>query len=100
MSYVRYACADEDEFAAVNHSFPFAKLTLSCQWLSQDISLFLHEISLSLEILFIKVKVSSIFKEKKIQKCTSRIQSRSIGSAVHHFDPYTTEDLLTMNGLI
>ena len=32
------------------HSFPSAKLTLSCQWLSQDISLFLHEISLSLEI--------------------------------------------------
>ena len=52
------------------------------------------------KFLFIKVKVSSIFKEKKIQNCTSRIQSRSIGSAVHHLNPYTTKDLLTMNGLI
>ena len=34
----------------VRHLFPSAKLTFSCQWLSQDISLFLHEISLSLEI--------------------------------------------------
>ena len=32
------------------HLFPSAKLTFSSQWLSQDISLFLHEISLSLEI--------------------------------------------------
>ena len=32
------------------HLFPSAKLTFSVQWLSQDISLFLHEISLSLEI--------------------------------------------------
>ena len=31
------------------HLFPSAKLTFSSQWLSQDISLFLHEISLSLE---------------------------------------------------
>ena len=30
----------------------------------------------------------------------SGIRSRSIGSAVHHFNPYTTEDLLTMDGLI
>ena len=32
------------------HLFPSAKLTFSSQWLSQDISLFLHEISLSREI--------------------------------------------------
>ena len=32
------------------HLFPSAKLTFSPQWLSQDISLFLHEIFLSLEI--------------------------------------------------
>ena len=32
------------------HLFPSAKLTFSSQWLSQDISMFLHEISLSLEI--------------------------------------------------
>ena len=30
----------------------------------------------------------------------SRNQSQSIGSAVHHFNPYCTEDWLTMNGLI
>ena len=32
------------------HLLPSAKLTFSSQWISQDISLFLHEISLSLEI--------------------------------------------------
>ena len=32
------------------HLFPILQLTFSSQWLSQDISLFLHEISLSLEI--------------------------------------------------
>ena len=32
------------------HLFQSAKLTFSSQWLSKDISLFLHEISLSLEI--------------------------------------------------
>ena len=32
------------------HLFPSVKLTFSSQWLSQDISLFLHEISLSLQI--------------------------------------------------
>ena len=53
-----------------------------------------------LKFLFIKVEVSSIFKKKKIQVSTSRIRSRSIGSAVHHFNPYTTEDLLTIDGLI
>ena len=31
------------------HLFPSAKLTFSSQWHSQDISIFLHEISLSLE---------------------------------------------------
>ena len=32
------------------HLFPSAKLTFSSQWLSKNISIFLHEISLSLEI--------------------------------------------------
>ena len=35
---------------AGRHLFPSAKLSVSSQWLSQDISLFFHEISLSLEI--------------------------------------------------
>ena len=30
----------------------------------------------------------------------SMIRSRSIGSAVHHFNPYPTENLLTITGLI
>ena len=34
-------------FPAECHLFPSAKLTFSSQWLSQDISLFLHEISVS-----------------------------------------------------
>ena len=78
------------------HLFPSAKLKFSSQWLSQGISLFLHKISLSLEISVHKVQVSSIFKEKKIQDGTSRIRSWSIGSAVHHFYTNTTEDLLTV----
>ena len=41
-----------------------------------------------------------LIKKKKIQDGTSRSRSRNIGSAVHHFNPYTTEHLLTMNGLI
>ena len=67
-------------------------------FLSQDISLFLHEISLSRQISVHKSLFH--FKEKNIQDGTSRIRSRSIGSSVHHFNPYTTEDLLTINGLI
>ena len=39
---------NRDNVAA--HLFPSAKLTSSSQWLSQEISLFLHEVSLSLEI--------------------------------------------------
>ena len=35
-----------------------------------------------------------------MQDDASRIRSRRIGFAVHHFNLYTTEDLLTMNGLI
>ena len=62
-------------------------LTFSSQWLSQDISLFLHEISLSLEISVHKTLKSSIFKEKNIQDGMSSIRSRSIGSAVHDFNP-------------
>ena len=49
---------------------------------------------------FLFIKVSSIFKEKKIQDGMSRIQFWSIGFAVPHFNPFTTEDLLSMNGLI
>ena len=78
--------------------FPSAKPTFSSQWLSQDISLFLHEISLSLENSVHKTLVSSIFKEKKIQDDKSKIRSLSIGSAVHN--PYSTEDLLTIGPFI
>ena len=47
-----------------------------------------------LKFLFIKVQVSSIFKEEQNSLGgTSRNRSRSIGSAVQHFNPYTTEDL-------
>ena len=38
------------QFLGGRHLFPSANLTFSSQWLSQDISFFLHEISLSLEI--------------------------------------------------
>ena len=82
------------------HLFPSAKLTFSSQWLSQDISLFLHEISLSLEISVHKSLSLFNFYGKKIQDGTNRIRSRSIGFAVHHFNPYTTQDLRTTNGLI
>ena len=43
-----------------------------------------------LKILFIKLLVSSILKEKKIQDDKSKIRSLSIGSAVYHFNSYTT----------
>ena len=82
------------------HLFPSAKLTFSSQWLSQDISLFLHKISLSLEISVHKSLSLFNFYGKKIQDRTNRIRSRSIGFAVHHFNPYTTQDLRTTNGLI
>ena len=82
------------------HLFPSAKLTFSFQWLSQDISLFLHKISLSLEISVHKSLSLFNFYGKKIQDGTIRIQSRSIGFAKHHFNPYTTQDLRTTNGLI
>ena len=39
-----------EEVLIGRHLFPSAKLTFSSQWLSQDISLFLHELSLSPEI--------------------------------------------------
>ena len=45
------------------HLFPSAKLTFSSQWFSQDISLFLNEISLSLEISV--HKSLSLFNVKK-----------------------------------
>ena len=43
-----------------------------------------------LDEMFIKVKVSSIFKEKTIQDRMSRIRTRSIRSGVHHSNPYTS----------
>ena len=79
--------------------FTSAKLTFSSQWLSQDISLFLHEISQSLELSVHKSLSLFNFYGKKIQDGTSRNRSRSMGSAVRHFNLYTTEDLLIMNGL-
>ena len=39
-----------------------------------------------------KVKVSLIFKEKKIQKGVSRIPTRSIESAVHHLYHYAMNE--------
>ena len=81
----RYFClrGQETRPAGQNgrHLFPSAKLTFSPPWLSQDISLFVHEISLSLEI--------SVHKSLSLFNGTSRIRSRSIGSAVHHFKPLT-----------
>ena len=44
------ACLSLVHELAGRHLFPSAKLTFSSRWLSQDISLFLHEISLSLKI--------------------------------------------------
>ena len=72
------------------HLLPSAKLTFSSQW-SHKTFHFSY-----MKFLFIKVLVL----EKKIQDGTSKIRSRSIGSAVHHFNPYTTEDLLKINGLL
>ena len=54
--------------------FPSAKLTFSSQRLSQDISLLLHEISLSLEI-SVHESRSLQFLRKKIQDGTSRISA-------------------------
>ena len=50
------------------HLFPSAKLTFSSQWLSQDISLFFHEISLSLEISVHKSLSLFNFQGKKNSK--------------------------------
>ena len=50
------------------HLYPSNKLTFSSQWLSRDISLFLHEISLSLEI-----SVHKSLRIKKNEDSTSRI---------------------------
>ena len=48
-----------------------------------------------LDEMFIKVKVSSIFKEKKSLDRMSTIRTRSIRFGVHHSNPYTTENLVT-----
>ena len=61
---------------------------------------FLQEIFLSLEISVHKSLSLFNFSGKKIQDGTSRIRSRSIDSVVHHFNPFSTEDWLTINGLI
>ena len=54
-----------------------------------------------LDEMFIKVKVSSIFKEKKtIQDRMSRMRTRSIRSGAHHCNPFTTEDWVTNARLI
>ena len=50
--------------------------------------------------MFIKVKVSLIFKEKTIQDRMNGIRTRSIRSGVHHSNLYTAEDLVTNNCLI
>ena len=55
----------------------------------KDISLFLHEISLSLEISVHKSVSLFNFYGKKIQDGTRRIRYRRIGSTVHHFNPYS-----------
>ena len=55
-------------FLLGQHLFPSAKLTFSSQWLSQDISLFLHEISLSLEISVHKSLSLFNFQGKKNSK--------------------------------
>ena len=52
------------EMVGGGHLFPSAKLTCSSQWLSKDISLFLHEISLSLEISVRKSLNLFNFREK------------------------------------
>ena len=49
------------------HLFPSAKLTCSSQWPSKDISLFLHEISLSLEISVHKSLSLFNFREKNFR---------------------------------
>ena len=49
------------------HLFPSAKLTCSSQWPSKDISLFLHEISLSLEISVHKSLSLFNFRGKKFR---------------------------------
>ena len=54
-----------------------------------------------LDEMLIKVNVSSIFKEKNNSGYRmSKIRTRSIGSGVHHSNPYTTEDLVTNTSLI
>ena len=53
--------------AGGRHLFPSATLTFSSQWLSQGISLFLHDISLSLEISDHKSLNLFNFKGKKFK---------------------------------
>ena len=46
------------------------------------------------------MKVSSVFKKKKIQKGEGRNRTQSDKSAVHHLYHCATEGLLTIDGLI
>ena len=55
-------------FLGGRHLFPSANLTFSSQWLSQDISFFLHEISLSLEIsVHRSLSLFEFLREKKFK---------------------------------
>ena len=76
-------------------------MTFPSQSLSQDISLLINEISMSLEIMlnemFMKVKVCSVVLGKKLQDRTSKIRYPSIGPDLYH---YSTQDLLASSGLI
>ena len=89
-----WSCTVVTCFHPSNWHFPLSA------WFSEDISLFLHEISLSLKISVQKSLSLFNFYGKKFQDDTNRIRSRSIGFAVHHFNPYTTQDLRATNGLI
>ena len=76
------------------HLIPSTKLTFSSH------KTFHFSYMKFLDEMLIKVNVSSIFKEKTIQDRISKIRTRSIGSGVHHSNPYTTEDLVTNTSLI
>ena len=49
--------------------------------------------------MFIKLQVSSIFKEKTIPKSVSGYRTQSVGSAVHHPYHKATEDWLAKGDL-
>ena len=49
--------------------------------------------------MFIKLQVSSIFKEKTIPKSVSGYRTQSVGSALHHPYHKATEDWLAKGDL-